>query len=491
MRDLGLALALLALGAMPATAQQAPPAAPLQALPAVVHVHSTLSTGAYELDELAVIAEREGIGALLLSENYLLRIEYGLPPFRALTRVVYQETSVLGRLDDYVARVAQMRRRFPGLVIVPGVEVMPHYHWSGTPLALELRLHDTQKNLLVFGLTPEALGRLPVTGNPGARRLTARSLVEALPALLVVPGLVVLARPRVRRVRLGVAVVKVRQRRWLLGGALLAIGVATIVRGWPFTIDRYPPWTDYGLDPHQAVIDAVESAGGAVVWSFPEAPDVGERKLGPVRVHWRTAPYPDDLLRTSGYTAFGGVYEQPTQFARPGGGWDRLLGQYASGERSRPAWAVGESGFHAMRAGKRVGPVQTVFFVRERSEAAVLDALKRGRMYAVRRSGGTRLSVKEMGVFGPNGSAGMGDTLKAAAATPIEVRATVEAAGDTAQPVRVTLVKDGVVAATWVAPAPLSVVHRDTAEARRTVYRLEARVSTADYLLANPVFVAP
>jgi hypothetical protein len=208
-------------------------------------------------------------------------------------------------------------------------------------------------------------------------------------------------------------------------------------------------------------------------------------------VTWRTDPYPDDLYRTSGYTAFGAVYEQPTTFVRPGGGWDRLLGQYSARERARPPWGVGEVGFHGTsRAGKRLTPVRTVFFVEERSEAAVLDAFKRGRMYALRQSGGVNLALSEFVVATPTGAAGMGDTLAAGAGLPLDVRATVtsEVGGHA---VRVTLVKNGEVAGAWSGTTPFTIQHRDTADARRTFYRLEARVSAGDYLVSNPVFVAP
>jgi hypothetical protein len=165
--------------------------------------------------------------------------------------------------------------------------------------------------------------------------------------------------------------------------------------------------------------------------------------------------------------------------------------QYAARERSRPIWTVGESGFHGPRAGKRVGPVQTVFFVTERSEAGLVDALKRGRMYALRNSGGVALVLSEMVAVGPGGAAGIGETLAVPPSTPIEIHATVEAAGASASPIRVTLVKNGEVAGSWIGPAPLRIAHRDTAAARRAVYRVEARVSAADYLVANPVFVGP
>jgi hypothetical protein len=147
------------------------PAAALERLPAVLHVHSDLSTGDFSLEQLAGMAERQGVGALLVTENYLLRVEYGLPPFRALTRAVHEERSVLGAgVEHFQARVAQARASNPRVLIVAGVEVLPHYFWSGSPLTLDMTAHDTQKNLLVFGLDAAALRALPVTHNPAGGR---------------------------------------------------------------------------------------------------------------------------------------------------------------------------------------------------------------------------------------------------------------------------------------------------------------------------------
>ena len=73
------------------------------------------------------MAHREGVGALLLAENYLNRLEYGVPPFRALTRVSHDSPSVHGRLGAYLQRVEQARAARPEVLLVPGVEVMPHY----------------------------------------------------------------------------------------------------------------------------------------------------------------------------------------------------------------------------------------------------------------------------------------------------------------------------------------------------------------------------
>jgi hypothetical protein len=292
-----------ALLAMALAAGAADAATSYERVVGVVHVHSDLSTGDFPIEELSEMAERQGVGALLLSENFLARVDYGLPPFRALTRVSHQVRSVHGRLDEYFARVAQAQAIRPRVLLVPGVEVMPHYFWTGTPLALSMELHGTQKNLLVFGLDRPALERLPVIGNERPRGLAVQALVDALPGLLLVPGVILLARPRTRRRRLGSAVIVVRQRRWLTGAILCAIGAVALVRAWPFAAPVHSAYADAGMAPFQGLIDYVQGRGGVVVWSLPEARDSGAQAVGPVHVTWGTEPYADDLLRTSRYTA--------------------------------------------------------------------------------------------------------------------------------------------------------------------------------------------
>jgi hypothetical protein len=463
----------------------------LQRVPVVLHVHSDLSTGDLSLDELARMARAQELGGLFLVENYLLRAEYGLAPFRALTRVTHEERGVLtSGLEDYLARVARARRAHPELLIVPGVEVIPHQYWSGSPVGLAMTLHNTQKNLLVFGLSdPAALRSLPVAGNPHARRYGWQSLIDAVPALLLVPGVVLLLTKRVHRQRVGRAIVLVRRRHWVLGGVLAIVGIVALVRGWPFTIDAYPPWRDFGVAPHQELIDHVERLGGATIWSFPEAWDEGRRSIGGVKVSWRTEPYPDDLLRTSRYTAFAALYEQTTRFTQPGGAWDRLLVEYAAGERSRPAWGVGESGFHGTAAGKRLGAIQTVFLVRDRSEPAVLDALKRGRMYALQRVPEASLVLADWSVAAGNALAVSGETLRVAEGTPVDIRIAVDALGAGAEGLRVTLVRNGAVLNAWAGDTSVRATHREIFDGRPLVFRIDARARVPHRLVTNPIFV--
>jgi hypothetical protein len=466
-------------------------AAALERVRGVLHVHSELTTGDFTLESLVGLAEQQGIGALLLAENYRLRVAYGLPPFRALTRVTRSEASIGDSPGHYLQRVAAVQQRLPHVLLIPGVEVMPHYHWTGSPLALDMTVHDLQKNLLVFGIgNPAALAALPVADHAGGT-LALPSALDALPVLLLIPGLVLLLRRRPVRRRLGRgAVMVVTQRAWLRGGALCLIGVVALVRGWPFLTDRFPTWRPAGMEPYQTLIDRVDALGGASVWSFPEARDIGEHHYGPIRVGWLTEPYPDDLLKTFRYSAFGAVYEDTTTFEQPGSGWDRLLTEYARGERSRPAWAVGESGFHGFTAGKQIGPVQTVFLVEHKTAGGVLDALRRGRMYALQRTRELGFDLTRFTAAAGTVSAEAGETLRVPAGTPIELTVAVEASDGRAHDARLTIVRNGRIATLERGATPLHAVHRETTDGTPLVLRVEAR-DAQRRVLSNPIFVRP
>jgi hypothetical protein len=466
-------------------------AADLTPLPAIVHVHSDLSTGQFSLEELAAMAEKQRIGALLVTENYLNRVDYGLPPFRALTRVSEESPSVRPRLGHYLDRVDAARAARPNVLLIPGVEVMPHYRWGGSPFAFEVTVTNTQKNLLVFGLNDRAtLSALPVIGNGAGGEYTPQSGLDALPAVLLVPGVALVIIKRQRRRRSGQAVIVVARRHWFAGLVLCALAVAALVRGWPFKEMPYSAYEDYGTEPYQMLIDYVEQAGGAAVWSFPEARDTGAQMVGPVRVSWSTEPYGDDLLRTFRYTAFGAIYEEQTQLERPGGGWDRLLAQYAAGERSRPAWGLGEAGFHDGAAGKKFGRVQTVFLVRERTETGVLEALRQGHLYALMRTAQTALVLEQFSASSDGVTAVSGETLRPPPGETIDVVVALDAVGQPATDLRLALVKNGVIVDNWTGVTPFRVSHREVWDGKPVVFRVEARGANGR-LLSNPIFVRP
>src|SRR5207245_10662565 len=92
--------------------------------------------------------------------------------------------------------VAEARRRNPRVLLIAGVEVVPHYYWTGSPLALDMTVHNTQKNLLVFGLATEPLESLPVTGTMAAGEFAWTAALDLVPVLLLVPGALLLVSQR-------------------------------------------------------------------------------------------------------------------------------------------------------------------------------------------------------------------------------------------------------------------------------------------------------
>src|SRR5262249_57087984 len=118
------------------------------------------------------------------------------------------------------------------------------------------------------------------------------SVLDALPAVLVLPGVYLLSRKRRGLQRVGRVVVVVSRRRWLVGSTLCAIAAVALGRALPFGVDLYSPYRDLGLVPHQDLIDYVDRLGGVTGWAFPGARDTGERWVGPVQGVRDTPPYP-------------------------------------------------------------------------------------------------------------------------------------------------------------------------------------------------------
>lgn len=456
------------------------------------HVHTTVSTGSRSLEEVIEEARREGIGALILTENFLLRFEYGLFPLQALVKKVVEKPSVL-RLGNgqWLRSVEAAQVRFPDVVLIPGVEVIPYYYWTGSPLRRDLTLWDVQKNLLVVGLSrPEHYAQIPAIGNgrrfpPGPIRLFKLSLA----AVAIGGGILLLRTRREREVRLKRFTLKVQKRYRLPGWSALGIGVLILLEAF-LSSELNPYRGNLGIEPYQPVIEYAESRGGAVFWSFPEARDfghIGMGRLGEALV--RTDPHPGVLLQSDGFTGFGAVYQDNVTFTEPGREWDQLLLEYTQGRRARPAWGIGELGYHGPP--KRLGDVLTIFLVPERSREAILSALKEGRLYAVQPLRDYSLVLEEffIGQEGRTGWAPMGGELDADGRGALLIRFRVSASNGQEAPFTLRLIHSGKVLTVLEGTTPFERIVRATPPeaGRREYFRIE--IKKPHRLLSNPIFV--
>lgn len=480
------------------TAFGAPPGdGPRRSLVAALHVHSTASTGSLSFDQLAEQAEELGLDAVILSDNFALRFEYGLFPLRGVLRRIVSFPSVLGYgAERFLKEVAEAQARHPKVILVPGLEVTPHYYWTGSLIGQDLTMHNTQKNLLVLGLQRlEDLTALPVTGNGNSYRYGWESVLNLTPFLLFMPAAWLWRRRTYRAIYVGMirhkATVRYRVQAILLGGIALVL----VVLAWPLSQPIFSQYDEtLGNRPYQAVIDAVTGRGGIVVWSMPEARDFNIHSFGPLgAVTVKTDPYPEVLAQTTGYTGFGGVYQDSRSVTQPGGLWDQLIGEYLTGKRALTPFVLGEIAFHGPGLDqKRLNEVQTVLWARERSLAGVIEAIRAGRMYAVhqhRSEFGLRLDTFRVESDDGARAADIGEILVREGTQGLTVRVAVSATDQGAHPIRVTVIRSGTVIARIAGETPFEerIEDPDPPRVERIAYRVEVRGEAE--ILSNPIFV--
>lgn len=132
----------------------------------VLHVHSRASGEKSTFEEIAHLAKRKKIDAVILTDYFEQKISLGLAPFHRWIKISHKRESLkkfgLKRFFENV-RVAQ--RQVPQANLMVGAEVTPYYWWSGNVFTGDLTVHDTQKNLLVFGIPEKAYRELPTLEN--------------------------------------------------------------------------------------------------------------------------------------------------------------------------------------------------------------------------------------------------------------------------------------------------------------------------------------
>jgi hypothetical protein len=471
-------------------------AGPVHPVAAVLHVHSTWSSGDLTLDGLIARARALGVEALFLTENHLHRFEYGVPPFRNLLRYRVEHPSLLLKGPEAFLRAVQAANaRQKEVLLIPGAEVIPHYYWTGDIFRGTLTMQNAQKNLLAFGLNrAEDYRELPAVGNPGAARWGPGSLWLLSPAALALPGIWLLRVRRPRPVRLQHFQLVVERRFTGYGILCLGSGAVWLANNFPFHTSPVSPYdADAGLRPHQAVIDFVTSRGGLVAWSLPEARDHHVVAVAGMRATIHTDPYPSDLLHTDRFTAFGGIYEDTTTFTQPGGGWDRLLADYLAGRRATPAWAIGEAAYHGEgQADKRLGEIQTVFLVDRKDPAALLEALRAGRFYARRRTSEVGLVLDQFQLVPPDRPpAEAGDRLTLRAGDRPVLQALLRATDGRRIGIQALLVRGGTVVHSLRGETPVTLRWSESPLPAGTslAYRLEVSGPAGHQILSNPIFV--
>ncbi|MBT6595749.1 MAG: hypothetical protein HOB34_06590 [Nitrospina sp.] len=443
----------------------------------VADIKTNFSEGCSSIKDLASQAERQKIDVILFADYARNSMEFGVKPFERIFKNTIPGPSVLDRgVGGYLSEIKENDRQFERTLLIPGVETIPFYFWSGSNYDKNLTAHNWDKHLLVFGMeSAQDFEQLPLPNSNFSKKYTEEFLNN-----FIIVGFIFM-------VMVG-AVYKGYFRKITV--PLMLLFALLTLNNHPFQSSPFDPYHgDRGMKPYQNLIDFATAKGALVFWNHMEI-DSGISQKGTTVLE--TLPYPDDLLNTQNYTGFQAVGDKPIRQTDPGQQWDQVLMEYLHGEREHPVWGFGGNDYFCEeQKGDRLGSVRTIFLVRERNNGTVLDAMKSGRMYAVRQADANRLSLDEFVV--EDQKAGnqitMGQELVATDFPAVKLKLrSVQGGNKTAQ---IQIIRNGVLVKGETVSLPYELTWRDVGIDRKepVYYRIKAMVSPTDYLVSNPIFV--
>jgi hypothetical protein len=472
--------------------------------PAAIHITSTVSDGKYTISEIARIAKQNNIKVVIITDHDLMRWEYGLWPLRNIIKRTVESNSVFFRrsgiplkagkygIGRYLTEINKAQESNPGLVLITGVKSSPFYYWQGSPFNNSLKMHNWHKKILVIGLDEVSdYQYLPLIGNRRALRLPFRlkDVYRLWPILILVAGILCLRRRKFKYKDLKGQTLGPYSRGWRISGiALMLIGFLFSWNNYPFCEFKFDQYHgDLGIMPYQNFIDYVNQKGGLTYWASPEAEYIQNR--GNISIE--TREYAVDLLKARDYTGFAIFFEGYKKVGRPGGIWDEILNQYCQGKRREPIWAI--AGLSFSQAGdldSRITASQTMTLVSELSKTAVLEALKKGRMYAISGNESSYFILDRFVISDALSGAEvtMGEEINLTGNPTIEIKG--KFLNGLNKEVKIKLIRNGNIVKTFEVNSPFDISYQDDYEAEdeKIYYRLEIR-SAGVFLVTNPIFV--
>ena len=162
----------------------------------VLHVHTTVSTGTLDPEDVVALAGRSGLDGVVFTDSLLRRWEYGLWPLQGVIRKVVEQPSVLQYgAQRYLDRIAQLHKK-SRVIAMAATEAAPFYYWRRSPLdRLGGEIRGWNQHLLVLGLGAQAMERLPLDHDPYHGDKGAAPYQQFIDAAAAAGGLVIWAHP--------------------------------------------------------------------------------------------------------------------------------------------------------------------------------------------------------------------------------------------------------------------------------------------------------
>ena len=446
-------------------------------LDGIADVKTNFSEGCASIKDIGNQSERLGIDAVIFGDYARNSIEFGAKPFERIFKNTTEGASVLERgASGFLSEINDNDRQLKETLLIPGVETIPFYYWSGSNFDKNLTAHNWDKHLLIVGMpTAPEYEQLPLQNSNFSLNYT-----DALLNQFIILGFLFM---------MSVGAVYKGYVRVLTAPLMVLLFLLTL-NNHPFQSSPFDSYHgDKGMEPYQNMIDYANSKGAMVFWNHMESSS-GIRQYGTTNLE--TLPYPDDLLKTRNYTGLQVVGDKPIPLADAGQQWDQALLEYIQGQREQPVWGYGGNNYLCEdQNGDKLGSVRTIFLVREKNRDTLLDAMRKGRMYAVRQIDDNRLSLDEFTVqdqkTGLQATLGQELTSTDFPAIKIKLRS-VKGVKKTAQ---IQIIRNGVLAKQETVSLPYELTWRDvdSKQEGRSYYRVKASVNSMDHLVSNPIFV--
>lgn len=450
-------------------------------VPGLIDLRTDFSDGAHTLEYLIKLAKKRGIDVLFINDHDRKVLEYGIRPFQTILKKRVEEPSINKKgPENYLNMIDAASKKYPDVILIPGAESAPFYYWKGSYFKKNLTVCDWERHLLIVGLEePKDYKELPILHNGYSTKyiLSSIPIASFLFLALLIVGFYVIRWKRIIRYS-GIAISVF---------ALLLLINNHLLKSSPY--DQYHGPQE--ISPYQLLIDYVNSRGGMVFWNHPETLS-GKGKLGPI--FRDTPPYPQVLIESTNYTGFAALYGDAITITEPGNIWDKVLIEYCSGRRENPVWGISSADFHREGgAGEKLGNYPTFFLVKSKTKKDILDALKKGRMYACRGDADSpRLILEDFSISDSKSSQKvvMGEEIFSKGYPSINIRISTTDS-EKGNSITVRLIRSGNLLETFSTETPLNINFEDDffEPGKKIYYRLDAIDKKGRKLVSNPIFV--
>ena len=445
-------------------------------LDGIADVKTRFSQGCSTLRDVAEMARAKGIDTVIFGDQARDSLEYGVVPLERIIRKRDKNASILTMgAPAYIAEVNDNDKQFEETILISGSEVAPFYYWTGSVLSGNLIANNPDKHLFIVGFDePEIYEQLPILDSNFSKRYLTHYQNYFFGYLIFF---------------LLFLIVFLKGYKKKLTRVLAGVMFLLALNNMPFKSSPFSQYKgDLGTEPYQELIDYVTNNGGLVFWNHMEAPNKIKQKG---RVSYKTEPYPEDLVLTSGYTGFQSVADFPVMQIEPGNEWDNVLNEYLEGTREKPVWGYGGNNYLCESGGTKLGEIRTILLVRQKSRDDILEAMASGRMYAVRQTGDERISLDNFTLndITSGQQATMGEELVSNDFPELKIK--VRMTSGTEKTVRLSVIRNGTEVKQEKVSLPYELTWRDVNLNKNNgplFYRLKVEADSKNYLVSNPIF---